>query len=87
MLKKELTFVLNYALNKGFQIHPDALKTLENVDLKKLEKIIREIVREKSKQKLFQISQDDLETYLGIKEDQALQNEHKIGIFYAILLK
>ena len=78
MLKKELTFVLNYALNKGFQIHPDALKILENVDLKKLEKIIKEIVREKSKQKLFQISQDDLETYLGIKEDQTLQNEHKI---------
>ena len=78
MLKKELTFVLNYALNKGFQIHPDAFRILENVDVKKLEKIIKEIVREKSKQKLFQISQDDLETYLGIKDDQALQNEHKI---------
>lgn len=78
MLKKELTFVLNYALNKGFQIHPDALKILENIDLKKLEKTIKEIVREKSKQRLFQISQDDLETYLGIKEDQTLQNEHKI---------
>ena len=78
MLKKELTFVLNYALNKGFQIHPDAFRILENVDVKKLEKIIKEIVREKSKQKLFQISQDDLETYLGIKDDQALKNEHKI---------
>lgn len=78
MLKKELTFVLNYALNKGFQVHPDAFRILENVDVKKLEKIIKEIVREKSKQKLFQISQDDLETYLGIKDDQVLQNEHKI---------
>lgn len=78
MLKKELTFVLNYALNKGFQIHPNAFKILENMDMKKLEKIIKEIVREKTKQKLFQISQDDLETYLGIKEDQTLQNEHKI---------
>ena len=74
-MKKELSFALNYALNKGFQIHPDAFKILENVDVKKLEKIIKEIVREKARQKLFQISQDDLETYLGIKEDLTLQNE------------
>ena len=77
-MKKELTFVLNYALNKGFQIHPDAFKILENVDIGKLEKIIKEIVREKTKQKLFQINQDDLETYLGIKEDPTLQGEVKI---------
>ncbi len=78
MMKKELTVALNYALNKGFQIHPDAFKFLENIDVKKLEKIIKEIVREKTKQKLFQINQDDLEIYLGIKEDQTLQNDHKI---------
>lgn len=78
MLKKELTFALNYALNKGFQIHPEAFKILETVDVKKLEKIIKEIVREKTKQKLFLINQDDLESYLGIKEDKALKNEHKI---------
>jgi len=77
-MKKELTIALNYALNKGFQIHPDAFKFLENIDVKKLEKIIKEIVREKTKQKLFQINQDDLEVYLGIKEDQTLQNDHKI---------
>ena len=70
-MKKELTFALNYALNKGFQIHPDAFKILENVDVKKLEKIIKEIVREKTRKKLFQINQDDLETYLGIKIGRA----------------
>jgi len=77
-MKKELSFALNYALNKGFQIHPDAFKILENVDVKKLEKIIKEIVRDKTKQKLFQINQDDLETYLGIKEDASLQSEVKV---------
>jgi len=77
-MKKELTFALNYALNKGFQIHPDAFKILENLDVKKLERIIKEIVREKTKQKLFQINQDDLETYLGIKEDPTLQSEVKV---------
>lgn len=78
MLKKELTFALNYALNKGFQIHPDAFEFLENVDVKKLEKIIREIVREKTRQKQFQINQDDLENYFGIKEDKDLQVESKV---------
>ena len=78
MLKKELTFALNYALNKGFQIHPDAFKILENIDVKRLEKIIREIIREKTKQKMYQINQDDLETYLGIKNDLTLQNEIRI---------
>ncbi|KAF6245948.1 DNA-directed DNA polymerase II small subunit [Nitrosopumilus sp. b2] len=77
-MKKELSFALNYALNKGFQIHPDAFKILENVDVKKLERVIKEIVREKTKQKLFQISQDDLETYLGIKDDPSLESEVQV---------
>lgn len=77
-MKKELSFALNYALNKGFQIHPDAFKILENIDVGKLEKIIKEIVREKTKQKLFQINQDDLETYLGIKDDPSLETEIKV---------
>jgi len=78
MLKKELTFVLNYALQKGFQIHPDVFEFLENVDVKKLEKIIKEIMREKTKQKLFQINQDDLEIYFGIKEDKNLKSDYKV---------
>lgn len=78
MLKKELTFALNYALNKGFQIHPDAFEFLENVDSKKLEKIIKEIVREKTKQKLFQINQDDLENYFGLKDDKDILAEYKV---------
>jgi len=77
-MKKDVNLALNYALNKGFQIHPDALKILENVDVKQLEKVIREVVREKTRQKLFLINQDDLESYLGIKEDEELQNEHRI---------
>ena len=77
-MNRELTVALNYALNKGFQIHPDAFKMLENVDVQKLEKIIKEIVREKTRQKLFQISQNDLETYLGIKDDPSLQSEIKV---------
>lgn len=77
-MNKEVYFVLNYALNKGFQIHPNAYKILEGVDVKKLEKIIKEIVREKSRQKLFQINQNDIESYLGINDDVSLQNEVRV---------
>lgn len=77
-MRKDVTYALNYALSKGFQIHPDAFKILESVDVKQLEKVIKEIVREKSRQKLFLISQDDLESYLGIKEDETLIYDYQI---------
>ena len=77
-MKKDLAFALNYALDRGFQIHPDAFEFLEKIDAGKLERVIREIVREKSRQRLFQISQDDLEAYLGIKEDRDLPSEYQV---------
>ena len=77
-MNRDVSLALNYALNKGFQIHPDALEILENIDSAQLQRIIKEIVREKSRQKLFLINQDDLETFLGIKEDEALKTEFKI---------
>ncbi|RNJ76674.1 MAG: DNA-directed DNA polymerase II small subunit [Nitrosopumilus sp. B06] len=74
-MKKEMSLALDYALTRGFQIHPGAFEILESVDAEKLEKIIKEIVREKTRQKLFQINQDDLEVYLGIKDDPMLLAE------------
>jgi len=77
-MEKEVVFAINYALNKGFQIHPDALKILEQVDIKELEHVIKQIVREKSKQKLFLINQNDLEVFFGLKDDEVLENEYRI---------
>ena len=77
-MNEGVTFAVNYALNKGFQIHPDALKILENVNVKELKHIIKEIIKEKTRQNLFFINQDDLEGFLGIKEDVNLENEHRI---------
>ena len=77
-MKKDVSYALNYALNKGFQIHPNALKILEDIDAKELKRIIKEIVREKTRQKRFLIDQDDLEIVLGIKEDQSIGNEHRV---------
>jgi len=77
-MNEDVTFAVNYALNKGFQIHPGALKILENVNVKELKHIIKEIIKEKTRQNLFFINQDDLEGFLGIKEDVSLENEHRI---------
>lgn len=73
-----MAVALNYALNKGFQIHPDAFSFLERLNTKNLEKMIKDIVREKTRQKLFQIGRDDLESYLGIKGVENLHSEYKI---------
>jgi DNA polymerase II small subunit len=78
MMKKELSYALDYALKKGFQIHPNALELLERVEIKDLELAIKQIVRENSKQKRFLINQDDLEGFFGIREDKKLLNEHRI---------
>jgi DNA polymerase II small subunit len=78
MMEKEVVFAINYALNKGVQIHPDALKILERIDINDLEQIIKQIVREKAKQKLFLINQDDLEVFLGLKNDGELESELRV---------
>jgi len=72
-MKKDVSFALNYALNKGFQIHPGALELLERIDINDLEMVIKQIVREKSIQKRFLINQDDLESFLGLKEDKKIR--------------
>lgn len=77
-MEKDVVFAINYALNKGFQIHPDALKIIERMDVNELERIIKQIIREKTKQKLFSINQNDLEVVLGLKDDEKLESEHRV---------
>ncbi len=79
MLKKELAFVLNYALNKGFQMHPDVMGLLEEIDTEQIEKVIKDVVREKSRQRVFQISRNDLEAHLGMNEGREIQTEYKVA--------
>lgn len=75
---KDLGAALDFALNRGFQVHPDALKMLEQIDAKELERIIKQVVKEKEKQRLYLISQKDLEVFLGISEDEELDDHHEI---------
>ncbi len=77
-MKKDVTYALNYAINKGFQIHPGAYEILERINVEDLERVIKNIVREKSKQNRFLINQNDLETFLGIKNDVELENNYRV---------
>lgn len=75
---KDVGAALDFALNKGFQVHPDALRILEQIEVKELERIIKQVVREKERQRLYLISQKDLEIFLGIDEDEVLDDHAEI---------
>ena len=77
-MDKEISSAVSYALNKGFQIHPDALEILHKINVKELGQIIKDVVKEKTKQKVFLINEEDFEIYLGIKDDEEHQVEFEI---------
>ncbi|MDC0186696.1 DNA-directed DNA polymerase II small subunit [Candidatus Nitrosopelagicus sp.] len=77
-MDEEISSAVSYALNKGFQIHPDALEILHKIDVKELAQIIKDVVKEKLKQKQFLINEEDFEIYLGIKDDEEHQVEFEI---------
>ena len=67
-MRQEITEALSYALNKGIQIHPNALAALEDADATKLMRVMREVIVEKTRQHSSLITKDDIEAALGIKE-------------------
>ena len=77
-MDEEISSAVSYALNKVFQIHPDALEILHKIDVKELGQIIKDVVKEKTKQKQFLINEEDVEIYLGIKDDEEHQVEFEI---------
>ena len=77
-MDEEISSAVSYALNKGFQIHPDALEILHKIDVRELGQIIKDVVKEKTKQKQFLINEEDFEIYLGIKDDEDHQVEFEI---------
>jgi len=77
-MKEDVSSALTYALSRGFQIHPDAFKMLERIDVKELERIIKQVVREKSKQNLFLINQNDLKMFVDSGIDENIENNHII---------
>ena len=77
-MNEDAASALNYALSRGFQIHPDAFKILEQIDSKELERIIKQVVREKAKQNLFLINQTDLKMLVDTQVDESVEDKHVI---------
>lgn len=77
-MNEDAASALNYALSRGFQIHPDAFKILEQIDSKELERIIKQVVREKAKQNLFLINQTDLKMLVDTQIDESVEDKHVI---------
>jgi len=77
-MDEEISSAVSYALNKGFQIHPDALEILHKINVSELSQIIKDVVKEKTRQKKFLINEEDFEIYLGIKDDEEHQVEFEI---------
>ena len=77
-MNEDAASALNYALSRGFQIHPDAFKILEKIDSKELERIIKQVVREKAKQNLFLINQTDLKMFVDTQVDESVEDKHVI---------
>ena len=77
-MNKDAASALNYALSRGFQIHPDAFKILEKIDSNELERIIKQVVRDKAKQNLFLINQNDLKVFVDTQIDEGIEDKHVI---------
>ncbi len=77
-MKEEVSSAITYALSKGFQIHPDAFKILERIDVRELQNIIKQVVREKAKQNLFLINQNDLKMFVESEIDGSVEDSHTI---------
>jgi DNA polymerase II small subunit len=77
-LREEVSSAITYALSKGFQIHPDAFKILEKIDVKELQNIIKQVVREKAKQNMFLINQNDLKMFVESEIDESVEDRFSI---------
>lgn len=79
MVVNDVSAVLKYALNRGFQIHPDALGVLESVSVEDLQRVIKEVVRTKLGRGDYTISGGDIAVALGIEPtDEPFENECRI---------
>ncbi len=79
-MDRDLIAALDYALNRGFQIHPDALESMESMEPSVARNAIRGLVRAKARRGPFMISRDDLESFLGLVAPPGtdLGNDHDV---------
>ncbi len=62
----DIAAVLQFALRRGFQVHPDAIRVLESADAGMIQRAIREVVRRKERRGDRTISGVDMAGALGV---------------------
>lgn len=77
-MRRDVVQALRYALSRGFQVHPDALLTLEGIEPNALHKLIRDLVKEKARQRVYHIGQADLDELLGVGGDEEVDADYKV---------
>lgn len=77
-MRRHVKQALSYALSKGFQVHPDAVRTFEGIEPDALRRLIRDLVKVKSRRRLYHISQADLDEFLGVGGDEEVAAEYKV---------
>lgn len=77
-MRRDVAQALSYALSRGFQVHPDALLTLEGIEPGALPKIMRDLVKEKGRRGAHHIEPADLDEILGVGGDEEVDAEFKV---------
>ena len=77
-MRRDVEQALGYALSRGFQVHPDALLTLEGIEPSALRKLIRELVKEKTRQRAYHIGPADLDELLGVGGDEEVDADYEV---------
>lgn len=77
-MKRDVKEAIDYAVKCGFQVHPAAVRLLNETNVDEVEKVLRDIIRGKSIDRNYHIGLEDLKGYLHLDEPVSLQNEHKI---------
>ena len=77
-MRRDVAQALSYALSRGFQVHPDALLTLEGIEPGALPKLIRDLVKEKTRQRAYHIGPADLDELLGVGGDEEVDADYEV---------
>ncbi len=77
-MKRDITRALDYAFKKGFQIHPSVVDLLQEIEVGRLDLVVKDIIREKMVDRNYHISRADLVQYLGLDESADIEDYHNI---------
>lgn len=79
MASNDVSVIVQYALSRGLQVNPDALKVIESADAEALRRVLKEIIRTKLVGGKHTINRADIEGALGIgSADEIFENEFEV---------